>query len=497
MFLLYIKDDLNDYGFYDYHHPVAFPGGDNAYDIWVRNQPDGLDSQTHQNPEWNQSSPTVYAYVRVRNKSCSASAGTEKLRLNYSKAAGYSAWPTNFDGSNANGNLIALVTLPVIEPGMDTIIQIPWVLPNPSLVNWHPCVIARIENAAADPITEYPDRLDSLCDYNNNVALKNLSIVNNIPDKAFVQVGDVRYPAGGFMYLHNPKPVSERYNFTFEIPESPADATETAITHDAEVQLFFDSKSYDILEAAGAFSQSGVRIRDGFQAVLNEPSVTLHDVTLPAETSLTLYVGFSFLTDEITNGTTYRYKVWQAATSEPEKCLGTENFLIRKYDRPVFNADAGPDKTVPLGQSVTLQAVQLSEAAEYNWYNATTGKRVYSGASFTTTPAASTGYRLEVISLTDGFKDYDETAVKILTGDFTTVSPNPTTGEVTVQYQIENAASAQLVLYYPFNGLSATYPVDVTADHATIDLSTEPVGVYSLVLICSGQAMDVANVQRL
>ncbi len=181
---LYIKDVDSDFGNETYPYNYLLDRDDSP-DIWVRNQPDGFTNQTSQEPEYQNSTP-VYVYVRIRNKSCQPSLGSEALKLYWTKSSTWSSWPQNWDGTDPNiGNIISSITIPQLDPGRETILEIPWNIPNPYIFqNWSTCLMARIENSVADPTTIHPYRLDDDVFYNNNIAMKNLTIVDLIPGVA-------------------------------------------------------------------------------------------------------------------------------------------------------------------------------------------------------------------------------------------------------------------------------------------------------------------------
>lgn len=52
--------------------------------------------------------------------------------------------------------------------------------------------------------------------------------------------------------------------------------------------------------------------------------------------------------------------------------------LVNSKD--LFNADAGKDEEIDKGESITLTAEQINEAAIYNWYDSN-GNLIYTGAS--------------------------------------------------------------------------------------------------------------------
>lgn len=167
-------------------------------DIWVRNQNDGLLIKEHQNPEYSASSPN-YVYVRVTNNSCEASSGTDNLKLYWAKANTALSWPLHWEGEltvtdpNTDqeilmGDEIATLTIPPLEIGQEAIIEFEWNIPNPEdyeNINpnpWHFCLLARIDTPN-DPMT-FPEgeAITQNVLNNNNIAWKNTTVVDIIPD---------------------------------------------------------------------------------------------------------------------------------------------------------------------------------------------------------------------------------------------------------------------------------------------------------------------------
>lgn len=64
--------------------------------MWIRNLQDGLEE--HQNPEYNPTNPP-HIYVRVSNKSCVPSTGSEILKIYWAKAGTGLSWPASWDNS--------------------------------------------------------------------------------------------------------------------------------------------------------------------------------------------------------------------------------------------------------------------------------------------------------------------------------------------------------------------------------------------------------------
>ena len=112
---LYVKDSPDDDGT---EPNIVTEHMWTSQDIWVRNWNDnGL---THQNPEYRTNGNPNYINVRVINKSCIASTGSETLTVNWAKANTALAWPQNWDGSLQNslgfdlGEELSSVSIPII-----------------------------------------------------------------------------------------------------------------------------------------------------------------------------------------------------------------------------------------------------------------------------------------------------------------------------------------------------------------------------------------------
>jgi hypothetical protein len=184
-------------------------------DIWVRNTPDtttsggtnpGLDTPSpshryytnehqHQNPTYVNATTPSYAYVKVRNRGCAASTGTERLRFYWTQAtASGSPWPSGWNEVDcAPGGAVDPCPLPVIAPGQDYVVQFPWVPPNPAAFgfNNHFCVLARIETQPTFPFgMTSPEGTTDWHNVakNNNIVAKNIAVLTGGSGKGNVVV---------------------------------------------------------------------------------------------------------------------------------------------------------------------------------------------------------------------------------------------------------------------------------------------------------------------
>lgn len=134
------------------------------------------------------------------------------------------------------------------------------------------------------------------------------------------------------------------------------------------------------------------------------------------------------------------------------------------------------------------------EPAVYNWYD-NEGNLIYEGADFTVSVEVGKKYKLEVIALSDGYKDYTEVEVKLKPNSITTLYPNPTSNQVTVAYKINQGDSAYLSVntLYGSNNISHNYVLNIEENEITLDVSSYPQGLYSISLITNGQVSDTTT----
>lgn len=128
---LMIRDAADDFG----EEPYAGNNYDwQSPDIWVRAQNDGKLIEIDQSADL-RSGKKAYIYVRVTNTGCKTSSGNEKLTLYWGKEAEKMPWPVHWNGVRKStkgkklGGQIKSVKIPKLEPGQETIVEIPWKMP--------------------------------------------------------------------------------------------------------------------------------------------------------------------------------------------------------------------------------------------------------------------------------------------------------------------------------------------------------------------------------
>ena len=484
---LYIKDRFEDVGIsggYDWQATR-----DNSPDIWVRRQNDGLINQQHQDPEYSIVNPN-YVYVRVRNKSCDTSSAQEVLRLYWSKASSWSSWPQNWDGTQSLiGDVIDTVIVPPLYPGKDTILEFVWNVLNPAIHNnWATCLLARIEDNPLDPITVYPGRIDDDIFFNNNIAMKNItiidSVIGNVPPP---QVNNALFPIGRYMFIGNIDDVQK--TFDLKISEYSDNQSLASITEEAELKIITDQNGWDILVET-VNSTDGIEIdnEENFTFIITNSEVIIEDVSFPSTARIPIYVGFNFLIDEVTSEVFYTFKLEQFESSTG-KLLGGEQFEVTRTPRNPFYADAGFDQHVKVGESITLSGTVINESAVYNWYDSD-GDLISSTSNVELSPVNNSTYTLEVISETDGYKDYDEVNVTVQFNWLESISPNPATNVVNIYFSFESGNTASIMLLNSSATYQQSYPVAISQNNISIDVSNFIPGAYSAIFIVDGIAVD-------
>lgn len=463
--------------------------------IWVRNNQDGIIE--HQNPVFNESSPN-YVYVRIANTGCKALSGGVRLKTYWAKAATSLNWPQSWNDSKYNntetslGGQIGEVALPELGPEQETIISMPFMVPNPDKYNnivnepWRFGLLARAVSESDEAIgTETDDLVQNLIN-NENIALKNVTVVDLANDNPEEQT------IGGVIAVGN----------TFDTPKSfylelVKEDLETGkpIYDEAEVSLKLDETLYQAWVRGGKTAERLDNTLDDKMKLVKDNNVFLKDLELNPNETGTLYVKFNFLTKEITDKSKYMYHVIQRETGT-NKIIGGQTYVIKKQQRPLFTADAGGTKYVDKNEPITISAAQISESAVYNWYDAD-GNFITSGKDLNIATEVAQKYKLEVIAA-DGFKDYTEVEVKLNPNTLGTISPNPVVNSANITYKINEASSAYLMILggYGTTGDSNNYILDLNSSGINIDLSYYSSGFYTVALVCDGQIVDAKTLVK-
>jgi serine protease len=274
---LMIRDGLTDIG----NQPNNItPYMWTSPDIWIRNVDDGIDSP--QNAEYSPTAPN-YAYVRVTNKSCAVSTGTEQVKLYWAKAGTSLSWPDTWDGNHyfpaPNNNIklgapVGTITIPILQPGQTTIVKFPFIVPNPAIYNainpsesWHFCMLARIESTT-DISIETTDLYQNVKN-NNNLGWVNFSVVDVVPN--------VTHPTNTSALVAVGNPFNEPHSFFIEIVKEDLE-TGKNIYEEAEVSIKMNETLYNAWERGGKDAERVEATLDEKKKIIKGDHVILDNI---------------------------------------------------------------------------------------------------------------------------------------------------------------------------------------------------------------------------
>ena len=152
---------------------------------------------------------------------------------------------------------------------------------------------------------------------------------------------------------------------------------------------------------------------------------------------------------------------------------------------------------VDINEPIVINATEISEPAIYNWYD-TQGNLIFTGKNLTIATQVATKYKLEVIANVDGFKDYSEVEITIKPSTINSISPNPSSNNVTITYKLNTVNSAYLMILgsYGTTGTSNNYILEPNSFQTNIDISNYPNGFYTVALVCNGQIIDAKTLVK-
>jgi hypothetical protein len=481
----------------------------NSPDIWVRNDNTGLVNDETQNPEYSATIP-VSVYVRVRNRNCSQSLGTENLKLYWAKAGTYHNWPAPWDGVAVNspaqviGGLISTKLIPILQDGEQTILKFDWLIPNPTQfgseewdVNndgipdaWHFCLLARIEASNdADGVVIAGADITTILQGSNNFVLRNTAVVNFLPGKPGGGIVSTDKLNNATIAVGNLYAVPTAFKFTFESPKNYK--FQYPITHDADIIITLNPLLWNLFINGGSSMENAIIYNEAEKQIkLIGNKASINNITFLPNQLGALNISFNFLSDVQSSRINYDLRVAQIRQSD-SKVVGGEMYSIKKPIRGIMTANAGSDKTIIENQSTIIEGNLVGENAIYNWYDEN-GILIHTGKDFTVSPEVTKKYKLELIAQEDGFKDYDEVLVNVKENYISAVSPNPAIDNITINYKLKDASSAYIIISQPY-GASNNYIINVTDNNKSVNISNYMTGFYNVSLVKNGQIVDVKS----
>jgi len=208
-----------------------------------------------------------------------------------------------------------------------------------------------------------------------------------------------------------------------------------------------------------------------------------------------VYVSVNYLTQQRSSKEFFALRLSQIADDSTQKIVGGETYLFRADpNRNLFTANGGGDVEVLVGQAFQNKGNSIGENALFNWYNQQ-GARIYTGSirSDSASTAGSEQFTLEVISATDGYKDYDQITVHRILGKITSMVPNPiNSGTLAIGYKVSSAVSSPKIRLIHINTQTYTeHSISNGTGTLNVNVAGYASGAYSVVLIDgNSQSMD-------
>lgn len=478
---LYVRDVAQDKGVEPYD--VAADHWESP-DVWIRLRNDN--GTEHQQPEYPKHKE-CYVKVRLHNKGTVASNQGAKVYMYWSYGSPTQWWDSFHGNSNIqvngkeikSGGLIGSIAIPSIQPGASTIVTIPWTLPTELIsavgdaTSSHLCLLAEI-NDQEDPyhVVDH-NNIVQYVKGNNNVAQKNIHILKVIDTDPIWGGG------GGFIgdFLVAPTTAgSSTYRLEFEALNN----LKGRITDYAEVSCH--------IQPNGTGSEVPEFVLQNFhkitpRAFMMEEGASLGQLShlqIQSGIAAMLRLKVNFLTQKATEQNEFILKV-RAFDEATDQCVGGQTYIIRKAKRPYFRADFDLI-TNGAGQPIGTHAHSIGEEAQYNWIDQD-GHALGQGASLdlTHTQTSVEAITLSVEAAKDGFKDY---TTRLLTATGGTQSilmayPSPTDGLLNVTLSQGHQNGSLRILSMDSGKLVGTIATR-GASALSIDLSTQPTGLYSI-----------------
>jgi len=404
------------------------------------------------------------------------------------------------------------ITLPIIHPGDAYVGVLEWDTPNPADfyglfddndpffnedVPWGYNLMARAI-VTDDPMTATENlSTGHNARMNNNIVHKNISIIDMNPVSNDGQVGSPVDDAtdrveGAILAIGDYSTEGSIVDIEFSNPEL---FRGNPITDEAEVKINLDVVTWQKWVDGGQQGENIAISRvDKNQVVVTGNPARLKNLSYAADERSLIHVGFNFLTKQKSDQADFDYQVFQHDANTNE-IVGGYSYHIHVPSRETFNANAGDEVEISKGDAITLSAEEINEEAIYNWYDMD-GNLIYTGANLEVSPEITRTYKLEIIALSDGIKDYSEIEVQVKEFEILQVSPNPVNGVVSIDYQAESASSVYLMLVNNINNSSSQFIVNPLEGNVQLDLSGYSSGLYSLVLVCDGIVRDNFNLSK-
>lgn len=486
---LFMRDDINDTG----KEPSNSQTFWDSPDIWVRNNPDGIENQFSEPIVIDDPSKdkAMYIYVRVHNRGI-ADYNDSKMYLhlfwaNAGLGLDANTWLgiSNDKGSLFGGVLTKENVTAVIPCGSSTIFKIPWFVANDLKAAaetgyLHICLLAFLSKSYGN---EYADET-ILAKYINSVvksnrlAQKNMTIISN-------NNGAVEVP----LDVRNVKLADRSYNI------------------EIKKDTYMDKNLFDAAEFSVTLSPTlynkwveGGNVAEEVTSYTSDPkklyfmgnSSKICNIKLGGQQVENVKIECNIRANLITKTDSFKVHLVQrdALTGE---IVGGEAFVIVRSPRTVI-FDPQINKIVENGSQV-LYVSNLNEDATYQWFD--TDNKILGKDSKLVVPANFSGeINLRAKAVSDGVINYAKINIDKTQG-IKEVSPLPFESNLLVKLQSPAAAKTVLVLTSLTGSVSKSYPFKEGESEINLFVSQLQEGIYNLTLIENGVIIETKKINKI
>lgn len=443
--------------------------------ICVRNNDD--DIFAHENPKYATDHQMAYIYVKVGNRGKEKFAGEGKwVKIYWAQAStGLSdkSWKGRevYNNRYATGGFLEAVPIDEIEPGKETIVKIPWTLPqllkNYPDGDFHFCLVAKVMDTPYDDGYEAGKHYFEVLKY-NDIAQKNVTIIKKDElTKAFN------------VYVRNI--YSEAKNYTLELV--PQDDNSASIFSRGNVEMQMSEKIYTAWERGGMQSE-------GLSLESNTPQLRTVKIANPQNKIKRISLNadeFDVVKLKFNLGRTgigfYSYAFDLIQKDEQGNIIGGETFMISNLptvDKPIITINPGEGGIYELG-------VDSDDYDHYMWEDES-GNVIGSEKTITVTPTKA-NHIYNVTAFTENGESGEATAT--LEPSFAIESVNNESGVLTVRLLNESPENGVITVTPMYND-GVKIAQNITARQSTISIDTsvlEP-GMYVVTYSIASEVID-------
>lgn len=481
---LYVRDVVGDNGTEpSVTHGIMW----DSPDIWIEDMNGNKINNPYGNAEYK-------VCVRVHNRSEVSSTGEERLFLNWAKAGIDLVWRDNwtsdniFDCGAVKGGVIGSangVKIPVIAANGSEVVKVTWLTPmsedyenctDAGAENWHFCLTARVHDGEEiEGENENLLNMGVFTERNNNVAWKNISILNSKFPRAVVSVSN---------------PYKEKHNFSIKYKYT-ANQSNEFLQDFADVYITLSEGLLKAWQEGGQHSQ-GVKRASENKFLITDNEVVFDNLVLEPKELHTIATEVNFYTQRDSKTNRFDFDIIEYCNDCENRIIGGEHYTAIKDGAKDFKAIAIEDKTVIKGREVSFTTNIINEQAEYVWYNQQ-GDTLTKGQTLTTRPINSQRYILEVTAKEDGYRDKDTVSVNVKRARINTLTPNPANTTCTITYELsEEINNARIVILNTLGNVvySEVLPNGQAQTTQTINLQNITSGQYTLQIISQNETLD-------